>query len=247
MAIRLIVLGSGTAVPDVNRAPSGYLIIANNTRWLLDCGSGTIRRILLAKEDPLKLSGIFLTHLHPDHCSDLPAILHAMVVPPGRDPTQSLHLVGTKRLKDFYEKCILSLIKKPFFEVVFHQPEGKIVLPEIEVETIYTEHTEDSLAYKLKIGDKTIVFTGDTSFNERLIEFSMNADILVADSSYTEKTKKGHMSAKECGRLAKLARVNLLILSHLYPVASADEFLKEASIEFSDSIILAKDLMVIEL
>ena len=247
MAIRLIVLGSGTAVPCLKRSAPGYLIKYGQDTWLIDCGSGTLNRILLAREDPLKLSGIFITHLHPDHCSDLVAILHAMVVPPGRHPAQALHIIGHERLKEYYEKCILSLMKKPPFEVVFNVPERPVTLSAIEVKSFLTGHTPDSLAYRLRFRERTIVFTGDTSFSEGLIEFARGADLLVADSSYTEKTKKGHMSALECGRLARLAGVKALLLSHLYPVAPEEEFKKEAEQEFKGTVLVAGDLMVVDL
>ncbi len=247
MALRLIVLGSGTAVPCLKRSAPGYLLKYGQGTWLVDCGSGTLNRILLAREDPLKLSGIFITHLHPDHCSDLVAILHAMVVPPGRTPAERLYLIGPARLKEYYENCILSLMKKPPFEVVFHMPEKPFQLIDLEITSFHTNHTQDSLAYRLKTKERTVVFTGDCTFSEGLVEFAKGADLLVADSSYTEKTKKGHMSALECGRLAALAGVKTLLLSHLYPVAPDEEFKKEAEQAFKGTVLVAGDLMVLDL
>ena len=59
---------------------------------------------------------------------------------------------------------------------------------------------------------------------------------------------KGHLSAKECGLVAKKAGVKKLVLSHLYPADTPDiARVREAEEVFEGKVILAEDLMEIEI
>ena len=55
--MRFTVLGSGTAVPDPDRGPAGFLVEVDGLAWLVDGGSGTLQRCARAGVDPRKLSG----------------------------------------------------------------------------------------------------------------------------------------------------------------------------------------------
>ena len=91
------------------------------------------------------------------------------------------------------------------------------------------------------------MFTGDADYAQGIIEISITADLLVADCSFPEADKmKGHLSAKECGIVAKKAGVKKLLLSHLYPADSPDiERINESRRAFDGEILLAEDLMEI--
>ncbi|MBW1879464.1 MAG: MBL fold metallo-hydrolase, partial [Deltaproteobacteria bacterium] len=78
--MRFIVLGSGTFLPDPARGPAGFLVQFGERTWLVDGGSGTLRRCAQAGVDPRRLDGGFYSHRHPDHCADLVPLLFAMGV-----------------------------------------------------------------------------------------------------------------------------------------------------------------------
>jgi len=72
--MRLTVIGCSGSYPGPDSAASCYLVEAEREgrtwRILLDLGSGalgTLHRYV----DPLDIDGIFLSHLHPDHCFDI--------------------------------------------------------------------------------------------------------------------------------------------------------------------------------
>src|SRR5215469_17413762 len=70
------ILGSGGPVVNRERASAGYLLwVDGRARMLVDTGGGTYLRFGQsgAKLSDLALVGI--SHLHPDHVSDLPALL----------------------------------------------------------------------------------------------------------------------------------------------------------------------------
>jgi ribonuclease BN (tRNA processing enzyme) len=72
----LQILGSGGPAFNKDRASSSYLLwIDGKARMLVDMGGGAYLRFAQsgAKLSDLVLIGI--SHLHPDHVSDLPALL----------------------------------------------------------------------------------------------------------------------------------------------------------------------------
>ena len=71
----------------------------------------------------------------------------------------------------------------------------------------------------------------------------------MADCSFPDAVKaKGHLSAKECGIVAKKAGVKKLLLSLIYPADTPDaERISESGKEFDGEVLLAEDLMEIDI
>src|SRR5699024_974645 len=65
---------------------------------------------------------------------------------------------------------------------------------------------------------KTIVYTADTSYQKEWIDFSKNAQLLIADTNLYEEQKDldiGHMTSTEAASIARDANIETLIMSHL--------------------------------
>ena len=73
----LLVLGSGTGIPNIKRQAPGYLLTVDGKRILLDSGPGTLQRLIHYGVTYQDIDYILYTHLHPDHTLDLAAILFA--------------------------------------------------------------------------------------------------------------------------------------------------------------------------
>ncbi|MEM0480728.1 MAG: ribonuclease Z [Candidatus Aenigmatarchaeota archaeon] len=100
---------------------------------------------------------------------------------------------------------------------------------------------------------KKIVYTGDTEYCEKLVEFSKDADILIHDSTYLEKDKEKtmHSSALDAAKIAKQANVKTLVLTHFSRRYQKEEDFKEFEREvrsiFNGNLIIAKDLLSFEI
>jgi ribonuclease Z len=68
--IKLTLLGTGTPTPSHHRAGSSYLLEVGDRVLLFDCGPACVRRLLEANVDVRRITDLFLTHLHYDHCVD---------------------------------------------------------------------------------------------------------------------------------------------------------------------------------
>ena len=71
MGVTITVLGTGSPIPDPNRAGSATLVEAGGARLLVDAGRGVLMRLAAAGIVPPMLDAVLLTHLHSDHITDL--------------------------------------------------------------------------------------------------------------------------------------------------------------------------------
>jgi len=246
--MRLIVLGSGTCVPSLKRNAPGYYLEAGETRLLVDCGSGTLLQLERAGKSYKDIDAVFITHLHPDHFSDLMPLIQALLATPGFKRKKDLIITGPKGLRQYYDLAIASIIGKPeAFSVVVQEIEDSLVLEPFVITAMSTVHSDGSVAYRFEEGGRALVYTGDAAYDEGLIDISRGADLMVIDASYPEAMKvKNHLTIRECGLVAGRAGVKRLLLSHLYPVDVSDqERLRECSEVFTGDVSLAHDLMEI--
>ena len=69
--IAVTLLGTGSPIPDPNRAGPATLIQAAGENYLVDAGRGVVMRLVAAGVPVGQLDAVFVTHLHSDHITDL--------------------------------------------------------------------------------------------------------------------------------------------------------------------------------
>lgn len=248
--IKLIVLGSGTCVPSLTRNAPGYYIEAEDYRILVDCGSGTLLQLERAGRNYKDLDAVFITHRHPDHFADLMPLIHALLATPKFKREKDLFIFGPEEFTNYYNTAITPVLGKPQDSFVrLYTIDDRLEFGPFHIFTERTVHSANSIAYRFESGGRSVVFTGDTDYDQRIIEISISADLLVADCSFPDADKvKGHLSAKECGIVAKKAGVKKLLLSHIYPADMPDaERVNESREAFDGEVLLAEDLMEIDI
>jgi ribonuclease BN (tRNA processing enzyme) len=246
--MKLIVLGSGTCVPSLKRNAPGYYLEADDCRVLVDCGSGTLRQLEKAGRSYKNIDAVFITHKHPDHFADLMPLVHALLAAPGSKREEDLFIFGPEDFIRYFDKSVAPVLGKlRDLSVQLIAADDRLSFGPLRIFTEKTIHSAGSMAYRFEHNGKSVVFTGDADYDQGIIEISITADLLVADCSFPEADKvKGHLSAKECGIVAKKAGVKKLLLSHLYPSDSPDiERINESRKAFDGEILLAEDLMEI--
>src|SRR3546814_17032719 len=68
--MEIVVLGTGCPVVSTERYGPAQLILADNAKILVDCGSGVTQRLVAAGPPGRALDALLLTHLHSDHLVD---------------------------------------------------------------------------------------------------------------------------------------------------------------------------------
>lgn len=97
---------------------------------------------------------------------------------------------------------------------------------------------------------RSYAYCSDTSYNEAIIPFIKDIDLLYHDATFSEKHKSrsvitGHSTAKEAATIAKLAHVKKLVIGH-YSVRYKDlnPLLKEATAVFPNTVLAMEGLSI---
>jgi ribonuclease BN (tRNA processing enzyme) len=250
----VIILGSGSCIPSSKRGYPGMIIYHNDSRpILLDAGSGTLNRMVHLDIDYKELDKVLLTHLHPDHSTDLITLLLALNYTPGYNRNKVLEVYGPAGSGDFIsglQRIYPSLIPAGYPLSVTELSDSAEDLGAIKMISRTVEHAEiPSIAFRLEDGEDSLVISGDTGFCAGIIEISKNADLLILESSFPiEKfSNSSHLTAAEAGRIAKVSKAGTLAVKHLYPVCDGYNMKELIAGEFDGNIILSEDYMRLRL
>ena len=97
---------------------------------------------------------------------------------------------------------------------------------------------------------RKVVISGDTTYDEELISFAKDADVLVHeatfDSSFTESAEYGHSTAAQAAMIAKQADVEALFLMHISPRYLDPKILEEEARTVFPHSYVAKDFQEVE-
>jgi len=245
--LELVILGSGSCIPVRTRRQASVLVRRGDDHVLLDCGNGAVIGMTEAGASPYHLDHIVLSHLHPDHTSDLVTFLAAMNFEPRAPRTAPLHLYGHPGLGAFLDRlCIPWPFLKPeqyelLVEETTSQPRtaGGLTLTPRPV-----EHSEFSLAWRISCPGRSFVYSGDTRPCPALVDLSRHADLLVCECSYPEGTEtEHHMTPSRAASVAREAGVGRLVLTHLYPMTEATDVKGIAERHFDGEVLVAHDMM----
>lgn len=233
--MRITVLGNNGPFPSAGGACSGYLLTEGDKRILIDCGNGVLsnmQKFVRIEE----LDAIILTHLHSDHMSDMMVLRYAVQIKMNRghaikpidvyapsEPQEEfsrLNIAGVYNLKPITAELVLNFgeMKLEFREMV---------------------HPVKCYALSASSKGKRFVYSGDTSWNEGIIEFSQSADLIMLDAGLLSKDKTSdnvpHLTARECGIVAQKANAGRLLLTHFWPEDDVTDHLAEARESFQNA------------
>jgi ribonuclease BN (tRNA processing enzyme) len=237
-SVEIEILGSGG--PEIDgRASTSYLLwIDGKARALIDAGSGAMLRFEQSGAELETLEAVLLTHLHIDHAVDLPAFVKAgyftrRTAPlPVVGPAGNAHFPGTKEYLTLlfgdngayrYMSDVLTQ-ESDSFQIVPKeiQPEKlhHLDFETFSVDAVAVPHgIVPALAYRITVGDKVAVISGDTSDSSGVLaSFAEGADLFIAHHAVPETAgryaKQLHMSPSAIGRIARLAGVKRVVLTH---------------------------------
>ena len=191
--VTLTILGTGDAFASGGRAQAGYFLEAAGKRILLEAGPGVLAEMKHHGIDADSLDMIIISHLHGDHFCGLPFLfLEYMWERPRKHP---VIIAGPKNL----EKRTWILMRAMFSHFNLEKLQSKVKwvvlepgknsrLAGLKLSTIRSPHTKPDISLSIKIvaDGKTFVFSGDTGWNDELVDFSAGADLLLCECTYFE-------------------------------------------------------------
>lgn len=236
--MQITLYGTGSCMPSAKtsdkpfRSFTGWYMEIGSDSLLFDIGSGLLQKMLVDGKDILKNpTHVFISHFHPDHCSDLIALMQARFVAGSKTKMQPLLISGPAGLKEFCEDFFESA-KKWFIEdqisqlIMTHEVPSGLVSENNnwKVASVPVNHFEGSVAYRLEVDGKSIVYSGDMAYDERICDLGKNADLAILECSYPDRKNLGkHLCPEDIGKLAKLGGFKKVVLTHMYPECAGRE------------------------
>ena len=216
-------LGTGDAFASGGRAQAGFLIDAAGTRILMEAGPEILGAMKRHGVRPNDLDLIVISHLHGDHFGGLPFLfLEYMWESRLEHP---ITIVGPRNLesrcwrllKILFPGFDLARIKSKLRFVVI-EPGATLRLDAVKLSAIRSPHTKPdiSLSLRVEVGGKTIVFSGDSGWNDELVKFAADADLFVCECTYFESRHlKFHINYPELAENRRKFKVDRMILTHI--------------------------------
>lgn len=142
MKFAVTVLGSNSAIPTLNRNPSGQVLNVNESFYLIDCGEGTQVQLRRFKIKFQRLEAIFISHLHGDHYFGLIGLLTTMHLLRREKP---LTLVCPPELKEILElqlEVAGTELSYPITYNFFTPEDGKVIYEDrkLKVSSVKLSH-----------------------------------------------------------------------------------------------------------
>jgi ribonuclease BN (tRNA processing enzyme) len=215
-------LGTGDAFSTAGRHQAGYLVHNRDHAFLLDCGSSTLTAMKRDGIDPSALDAILLSHLHGDHFAGLPYFFLQFTYDTPRQ--RPLHIAGPpgteERVRALFRAVYKELAGKtlPFPLVFTEMPPGVGVdVCGIHVEPFRVPHQEHdiSLALRVSVANRTVLYSGDTGWTEDLVRHSQGADLFICECCYFETRVDFHLDYPRLAEHRQRFGATRMILTHL--------------------------------
>ena len=261
--VQLQVLGSGGPGDSMGRASSAYVLwVDGQSKMLVDAGSGSKNHFYQSGASMDEIALVALSHLHPDHSVELPAILW-----PGG---------GTFDLAGPDGGGVFPSITR-FSELMFGQGgvyetfQGRVDINVITVDPSQMAEVwqQDGIAvtgmgvphgnvptigYRVEVGESSIGFASDQNgSNPAFIDFIRGVDTLVIHMSANEDATgliaQLHATPTVWGQMAASAEVGQVVVSH---ISTSDPGQLQTNVEilrenYAGPVLVSEDMMCVDL
>ena len=247
-------LGTAGAVPTAERDTTSIVFAAAAGAVLIDCGGSPVQRLRRVGVDPVALSHVVITHIHPDHAYGLPSLVQGLRLLHHREPLTVVcrpeHVEPLRTLLDLF-----GLGPAPErFPMVFSPIALGVGTPafavgSLSVSTAPTEHG-DMPNFGVRVdpgGRRAVVYSSDTVPCEAVVGLARGSDTLIHESTFPHRHRGrfgAHTTAAEAGEVAARAGVRRLILAHIEADyhGELDALAAEARARFPGVVEIAREL-----
>ena len=219
--MRIRFLGSGDAFGSGGRLQTCILMESSDFACLIDCGASSLIALKRAGVDPNDIGAILITHLHGDHFGGIPFLIldgqfsrrsRGLLVagPPGLTDrviqAMEVFFPGSSHAKRKFEVTFLELTVGTAIAV------GPLQVTPYEV-----VHACGAPPYALRVelDGRTVVYSGDTEWTDRLLEAAAGADLFVCEAYFFDKRVRFHLDYQTLATHRARLTCRRLVLTHM--------------------------------
>ncbi|MBU1628182.1 MBL fold metallo-hydrolase [bacterium] len=247
-------LGTCAAVPTENRDNVSILFKFGKKTFLVDVGGSPVQKLKTLKCDWMDLTGLIITHSHPDHIYGLPSLIHCLGLKNVGEPlkiyayTNTLELVKSllqiQFARDVNSLHVLPISISPDKICTFYS------INDLKITSIPANHRIEALSLVFEWEQKTtIIYSSDTRPNHEVFKYTKCADILIHEATFLNKDieraqKHGHSTSTEAAEFASSLGAKTLFPCHfdLHSGNSIDDYSKEIKQIFKGKVVIPDEL-----
>jgi len=197
------------------RATGGWILEMDGEMLHIDPGPGALIRAKQYNINLLKLTGVLISHAHPDHYSDGEFVAVAMT---NYAKSKKGVIIGNKTainggngFNPIFTKFILDRVDR--FEAL--KPQDKTNIGNIKITATPTKHRENDGVGFVFEGSKKIGYTSDGEYFKGQEKHFQNCDCLILNCLRPRNEAwPEHMNTRQAMELIKKTKPKLAVLQH---------------------------------
>jgi ribonuclease BN (tRNA processing enzyme) len=223
MPLTLTVLGTASPHPGPDRPCSGYLLSGGGAEVWVDAGPGKFAA-LQRHTDPARLTAIWISHLHADHCADLLAAAYAFAFG-GMTPAAPLPVYAPqdcgRRLAGFFGRSDAEFLKDVFdFRALYDGHDVRHWNLRLTARAV--AHDTESYGLRAECQGSVLAYSGDSGPCPAFGELASRADLFLCEADIDGHRDGAqfppvHLTPEDAGRIAREARVRELLVTPVGP------------------------------
>jgi ribonuclease Z len=280
---RVTLLGTGTPAPRPDRFGPSTLIEAGDQKLLIDAGRGATIRLWQLGVPLGRIDALLLTHYHSDHTIGIPDLwltrwlqshfagrtAALRVIGPTGAKTLMSHLeqayaldiqIRTEDEKLPTEGAAVAVQEYANDGVIYERSGVRVIAFEVD----HGAAIKPAYGYRIEYGGRSAVISGDTRYNENVVNYGAGADLLIHEVAIARPEAMSeapfrlimahHTTAREAGMVFARARPKLAAYTHVVFLAkpgvspaSVADLVAETRQNYSGPLEVGEDLMSFEI
>jgi len=276
---RVTLLGTGTPIPVPDRFGPATLVEAGDQKLLFDAGRGASIRLHQVGVPIGRIDALLLTHYHSDHTVGIPDVWLTgwlqSYFGTRKVPLRVIGPEGAKTLMTHLEKAYALDVSIRIEDEQLPPQGAGIDVSEFNADGVVYERNgvkviafevdhgaaiKPAYGYRVEYADRAVVISGDTRFNQNVIKYGANADLLIHEVAiarpelilepFIQRIMAHHTTASEAGTVFARTRPKLAAYTHVVflaseriPPATVGELLAETRRTYDGPLEVGEDLM----